>query len=469
MKKEGCIDFIIIFCLLIVSVFIIFTNLGSFPLYSWDESLFAEHALEILKTNDWITIRYNGVPDLDLGKPSLCIWLIAISFKIFGINLFALRFFSALFGVLTIILVYFFGKEMYNRTLGIIASIFMLITPGFIGYHAARTGDFDVILTFFITLCFFLFYLYEKKSNKKLLIGFWISLSAVALIKGPLGLFPLAILGLYLVFTKSIKKILNKEFFCGFLIFLIITLPWFILRFFSEAGKEFFKLMFFHFIIKRTLEPGEGFYTPMHYYIQILLANFGIIIFLLLLISIFYSLYLILEKKDKKSILLLTWFSFFLIVFTIVQSRRPWYIIPLYPAASLLIASFLDDFKKYFNINNWIFILIFLLIISTNFLTITNIILAINPDSNFNSINSIKEDLKSDKVYIHKGDDYFPAIFFYLNILTNKKIQIYNDINEIEINSSVIATNKDSIEELSKNQEFKFLKNYGNLNLFQKN
>ena len=51
-------------------------------------------------------------------------WLSAISAKIFGLNEFAIRFPSVIFGALTIWAVYFLGKELFNKNVGLVAAFF---------------------------------------------------------------------------------------------------------------------------------------------------------------------------------------------------------------------------------------------------------------------------------------------------------------------------------------------------------
>ena len=71
---------------------------------------------------------------LEKGKPILAngystgtyqwlqYWLSAISARIFGLNEFAIRFPSVIFGVLTIWAVYLLGKELFNKNIGLVAA-----------------------------------------------------------------------------------------------------------------------------------------------------------------------------------------------------------------------------------------------------------------------------------------------------------------------------------------------------------
>ena len=62
---------------------LLFANLGGAALFEPDEVRNAEKAREILLLNDWVTPHENFVPVLD--KPMFFYWLVAVSFKLFGV------------------------------------------------------------------------------------------------------------------------------------------------------------------------------------------------------------------------------------------------------------------------------------------------------------------------------------------------------------------------------------------------
>jgi hypothetical protein len=88
--------------LLAVCLFVLFYQIGTAGLFEPDEGRNAEKAREILLLNDWITPHENFFPVLD--KPVFFYWLIAISYKAFGLSQWAARLPSALaaFGCLAL-------------------------------------------------------------------------------------------------------------------------------------------------------------------------------------------------------------------------------------------------------------------------------------------------------------------------------------------------------------------------------
>src|SRR6188768_1424448 len=53
---------------------------------TWDESLYATSAAEMVKSGNWLVTTFHGEVDYYNTKPPLNVWLIAASFKAFGIN-----------------------------------------------------------------------------------------------------------------------------------------------------------------------------------------------------------------------------------------------------------------------------------------------------------------------------------------------------------------------------------------------
>ncbi|MDP8259085.1 MAG: glycosyltransferase family 39 protein, partial [Candidatus Aadella gelida] len=86
-----------ILILLAVTAFVFIFRLGSGSLSSWDEAFYAEVSREITGSGNWIDLTWTGVPWSD--KPPLYMWMTACFYKIFGINEFSARFFSAIAGI----------------------------------------------------------------------------------------------------------------------------------------------------------------------------------------------------------------------------------------------------------------------------------------------------------------------------------------------------------------------------------
>ena len=78
-------------------------RLGSEVVSEWDEALYAISAWEMGRSGNIVATTLLGTLDYYNTKPPLNIWLIAGSFKAFGINLFSLRVVSASAAWLTVL------------------------------------------------------------------------------------------------------------------------------------------------------------------------------------------------------------------------------------------------------------------------------------------------------------------------------------------------------------------------------
>lgn len=95
----------IAFAVIIVAVY--FFGL-TVPLLGPDEPRYAQVAREMFERGDWVTTTLGGFNWFE--KPALLYWLQIASYNIFGVNEFAARFGSAIFGLGTIFSLWILGK-----------------------------------------------------------------------------------------------------------------------------------------------------------------------------------------------------------------------------------------------------------------------------------------------------------------------------------------------------------------------
>lgn len=129
-----------------------------------DESISSIAAMALLE---------KGMPILPSGflysRAILDTFLIASSFKMLGINEFAARIPSVLFGTLTILLVYFLCSKWGNKRIGIIAALLVAFSVWEIAW--SRQARMYQQLQFFYILSLYLFYEFiRNKSIKNLAI-----------------------------------------------------------------------------------------------------------------------------------------------------------------------------------------------------------------------------------------------------------------------------------------------------------
>jgi len=147
----------------------------------WDEAYYIVHSEEI-KLNPFKHPNWGG-------HPPLYAYLLFCVHLIFGSSIIGYRMLSVIFGTLTIVLAFYFGKMLYNETIGIFAAFILSVFPPHV--IMSRLIMMDVVLAFFGTLALYSYYAGEMNNSRKLMIlGAFSSICAI-LSKEPGVLIPM--------------------------------------------------------------------------------------------------------------------------------------------------------------------------------------------------------------------------------------------------------------------------------------
>ena len=323
-----------ILILISVCLVLFFFRLGDRPLWDIDEGMHAATSKEMILNEDWITPTFNGEPFYD--KPVFHNWLVALSFLILGFTEFAARLPSAILGSGCVLLTYLLGRKMFCQNVGILGAVILATSIEVI--VLSRSVVHDISLVFFVTLSLYLFYggYKDARRRKRNLLLFYAALGLAVLSKGPVGLvLPALIIGVYLVFERNLKFFMQMQIGWGVLIFLAVASPWYVLI--SLKNPEYAG----YFIIEQNLgsflSSESRHSSPFYYYIPVLFGGF-------FPWSCFLPLAFVYPIRRKfKSIqgstgFLVIWFITIFVFFSIASSKLATYILPLFPAASLLVA-----------------------------------------------------------------------------------------------------------------------------------
>lgn len=199
------------------------------PLLDDADAVHAEAAREMLLTHDYVTLHVNGIRYLE--KAPLLYWSIAASFHIFGQHDWAARLPLALYALALFFAAFAFGKKLFaSQQAGFYAAVCLLTASGIFGFTRILLPD--VVLCLWITLAIYFFWMSLEETPRSLAsaCGFAACCALGVLTKGLIGLlFPLAIVGIFLFFTRNLKHLWRWHPVAGSLVFLVIALPWHIL------------------------------------------------------------------------------------------------------------------------------------------------------------------------------------------------------------------------------------------------
>ncbi len=320
--------------LVFFSLTVFFAKLGLNGMANFDDCFYAEKAKEVLQSGQLWTLTFNHFPAFE--NPPLYMWLAALSYKIFGINEYAAKFPSALMGLFNVVLIYFFGKFLFNRWVGFTAAFILATTYPFLKY--ARHAMVDVTLTFFVVSALFCLLLGLRKDKRYFLLwGLCIGLGI--LVKSVLGIFPLVISGVFIVLASQWKKIANVYFVLGCLLALGVGCSWYLVE--TEAfGSQFLSAHFGWLIFQRGFQGTPelwyrhlGFLVDLatYYWPWLPLAVLGMVL-----------MFKAKRWKNENVLFILVWFFVILGIMSLMKARVLWYIMPVFPALALISAYALE-------------------------------------------------------------------------------------------------------------------------------
>ncbi|MBD2776557.1 ArnT family glycosyltransferase [Iningainema tapete] len=340
-------------------------HLGSIGLIDETEPLFAEASRQMFKTGDWITPFFNNETRFD--KPALIYWCQAIAYSILGVNEWAVRLPSALAAVGLISLAFYavqwhLARDVENSQpqqrwlTASIAAAMMGLNAEMIVW--GRVGVSDMLLTGCIAsalLCFFLGYATEGQGNSQLAIpnkwylAFYVLVAGAILTKGPVGIvLPGLIVGTFLLYLSKVKEVLREmRPLLGILIISGLSMPWYLLVTWRN-GWNFINSFFGYHNLERFTNVVNRHSAPWYFYFLVVLIGFAP-----------YSVYLPLaiarikfwqpkfwqsqERSRQLGLFAFVWFAVVFCFFTVAVTKLPSYVLPLMPAAAILVALLWND------------------------------------------------------------------------------------------------------------------------------
>ena len=334
-------------CILAILVFsiIFFLNLAGGALWESDEKTYSQWAFHMVKSGDYLTPWAFGELAMWIAKPPLIMWLMSLAYQVFGVNNFALRFVSPVFGVLSLIFVFYLGKKLHNLYVGLLSALVLGTFTTF--YVFARHAMTDVPFLFFFVASIYFLILSEKTENTNRYVALSGLFFGLALMTKQIQalLIPLVLFVYFLATKRSIRFLFTKRFTRFWGVALLMFSPWAIymtLRF----GPDFWYWYFAYSGFTRTVSPIEGHFGGYFYYFSYLVNSENLFWIILLPFATGLCAFNAIIKRLKGDALILTWMSIVLAVFTFAQTKLEWYILPAFPAFAIAISSFLYQLSK---------------------------------------------------------------------------------------------------------------------------
>src|SRR5574344_1193853 len=340
----------------------LFFGLDFYPLLDVDETRYAVMSRDLAHSFDWNLLKLNGVPFLE--KPPLYFWLTGLSVELFGqFNQFIVRLPMAILASFITFFTYFVGKMAISRKFGMYSALILLSSVFF--FFLSHIAIIDMVLTVLLTsaiYCGFLAKFVQEKNKTYCWWYFYMFVGLGFLAKGLLAIaLPIIVMFLYYFCKNDLKEMFKPvNILPGAIIFFALSLPWHILMY-AVYGKQFiFQYYLIHHFARFVNSNMIGRERPLLYFIPVFIVGFmpwTFVFFAFLidgwkkLVNRFDSaqgklvdkLQALVKVENNEENLLLFATLYFVIVFvffSISSTKLPTYILPVFPAASLLTGYF---------------------------------------------------------------------------------------------------------------------------------
>ncbi|WP_316859452.1 glycosyltransferase family 39 protein [uncultured Cohaesibacter sp.] len=323
--------------LLLFALVCFLPGFNSIPPVDRDEARFAQASKQMMESGDYIDIRFQD--STRYKKPVGIYWLQVLSAKATGMNeeapIWVYRLPSLAGAILSVGLTFLIGLRMSSVRVGFLAGIGMAAAI-LLGVEARLAKTDAMLLATILAVQWLIWELYDRKEGltKGQGILLWCAFSLSVLIKGPIILIVSgATIVLLSILERSIAWLKGTGWKYGVPLFLVLTLPWFIIIgihtdwafYFDAVGTD---------MLGKVATGKESHGAPPGTYLGASIGTFWptSVFFILSIVWIWK------ERKSKAVLFALCWILPSWILFELVPTKLPHYVLPLMPAMAILTA-----------------------------------------------------------------------------------------------------------------------------------
>jgi 4-amino-4-deoxy-L-arabinose transferase-like glycosyltransferase len=344
---------------LVIAAFYLF-GLGALPLVGPDEPRYAEVAREMFERHDLITPTLGGYPWFE--KPALLYWLMMASYRALGVTEYAARLGPAVCGLFTAVFVFWLGRAVDQKSgttepthtthLGEWSALVYLSSFGAITF--SRAASFDIVLTMTLTgalCCFFVWHIRSANDSRPswLLAAFYFFVGLSLLAKGLVGIvLPFGVIAAYFLIRRQWP---DKSFLLsavwGLPIALIVAASWYGPMIYRH-GWTFIDQFIVQHHFARFLSNKYHHPQPFYFYVPVvlLMALPWVVVLFAGLASLRHSTWQGKTAFDFMRLFALAWIIIPVVFFSLSRSKIPGYVLPVLPAAALLIGERVSCFVQ---------------------------------------------------------------------------------------------------------------------------
>lgn len=323
--------------LAVCATLLFFAGLGKRDLMKPDEPRVAGIAAEMARSGELVVPRLNGDPFLE--KPPLYFWTLSAVFNLLGESSYTARIASALAAICGVALVFILARSIGLSPLTAFIAGFVLATSCEY-FSLGRRCLIDMMLCLFTTatmVCFF----HASRSlpgRAPWYVGFVMSLSCAVMTKGLVGLaIPVSALSIWLLVEKNFSR---RAWYLLLISSALSFIPigiwiWFL---YNDLGWNGIYEIIWTNNFGRFIGSYQQHIAPFYYYIKKFPEQFLPWTFFLP-IALIHHFREIRKQRKSFSLFLLAWFGVPFLLLSISAGKRGMYLLPLYPAAALLVGT----------------------------------------------------------------------------------------------------------------------------------
>ena len=301
----------------------------------WDEARHGISAYEMIKRNDYLVTTYEYEPDYWNLKPMLSEYLIVLGYRLFGYNMWGLRFFSAFLWVALMGLYSRFAGKKYGKAAALLVLLLGSCTYRMNMWHGIRVGNADMLHVFLSGVSMLALLEYDGQKPGWLYAA-CLCFSLDFLAKSfHAGVLALEIIVFVLLYDRALLK---KPLRVGICLFCALApiLLWGGLRY-ARDGMTFLQSMYTVDVNARGTTVIENRNGGVLFYLWRMFADT-----LCLGAGLAFSANCALRKenplRDRHTTVMLLYIVLPIFLYTLAVSKLTWYTYTMYPAFILLAA-----------------------------------------------------------------------------------------------------------------------------------
>lgn len=335
-QDEIKVDLICILALTLAAALVLMLNLGAVALKDWDEGLVAQVAREIWQAPTgslkWLYPTLWGEPYFN--KPPLMHGLIAVLYRIAGVSEWTARLPSASLTVLSVPLFYGIGRIVFRERLATVSATIVYLTT----LSVVRNGRFAMLDG--AILCFLLLMVWcllQARRDYRFLLGSGLAFGLLCLTKGILVAVLLGGIALLFLAWDTPRLLKQPYLWIGLLLGSLPAIGWYGAQW-LHYGQSFLGNNLVEQSLQRIWTDVEDNGAPPWYYLLELLKGAPWILFLPAACRLAWN-----NRNLSWAKLAIVWSSVYFIAISLMATKLPWYILPLFPPIALMVGAQLTE------------------------------------------------------------------------------------------------------------------------------